>query len=268
MNPINVDNIALFFLPTRGATSVNPKERFGQLFPKFNNSKSSDFLINLVNFKQKQTQALAEFLNNSLPLADSGLNYQEYFQFSNARIQRLADGIVEDHWSDDKKAYEIEQWVIDNIEYVSDLKNHGKMEYWSRPTETLNRMTGDCEDGAFLIGSLMLHAGVDDSKIFFYGGMVRLEEGSLELGGHGWIGYKRNDGEVVPLDWCYYPTSESLNERKLLKDNMNYYDDMFVTTLRKTVETPYVNYVRNPEKMKGLAVYAKAETGRVVNQYA
>jgi len=267
MNPINVNNTASFFLPTKGVTSVEPKERFRQLFPNFNNPKGSDFLINLVNFKRQQIQALAKFLNDSLPLADSGLNYQEYFQFPNVRIQRLANRIVEDCWSDDKKAYVIEQWVINNIEYVSDLKNHGKMEYWSRPTETLSRMTGDCEDGAFLIGSLMLHAGVDDSKIFFYGGMVRLEKGRLELGGHGWIGYKRNDGEVVPLDWCYYSTSRSLDNRKLLKDNMNYYDDMFVTTLRKTVETPYVNYVRNPEKMRGLAIYAKVETGRVVNQY-
>ncbi len=229
---------------------------------------SIDALINLSAFKIKSQLELARFLNSAVPLAKSDLNYQEYFQFPNSKIQSLADKIVDSRWSDDKKAYAIEQWVIDNIEYVSDLKNHGRMEYWSKPTETLSRMNGDCEDGAWLMGSLMLHAGVDDSKVFFYGGMVRIEEGSLELGGHGWTGYKRSDGEIVALDWSYYPTSEPLNERTPLKDNLKYYDDMFVTTLRKTIETPYANYVRNPENMRGLALFSKIRKGALINSFA
>lgn len=260
---MKITNILPLFPQTTGKGSFQELIPGVSVFVPQGKNSGIDVLVNLAIFRAKSQLALAQFLNKAVPLSESDLDYQKYFQFPNKQIQRLADSIVEPHWSDDQKAFAIEQYVIKGTRYVSDLENHGVMEYWSLPTETIKRKTGDCEDGAWLMGSLMLHAGVDPSKIFFYGGTVRVEENSLELGGHGWIGYKRSDGEVIPLDWCYYPTSDPLSERVPLKDNMKYYDDMFIVGLRKTIETPYTNYVRNPP-----AYLAKRyEVGHLINSY-
>ncbi len=69
--------------------------------------------------------------------------------------------------------YKIEQWVINNIEYKLDRENYGMLEYWALPSLTLARGTGDCEDGAFLIMSLGLNAGVDPNRLRFYAGKVK-----------------------------------------------------------------------------------------------
>jgi hypothetical protein len=45
---------------------------------------------------------------------------------------------------------EIEVWIIENIEYKSDLEVYGK-NFWQYPSETFNFKTGDCEDRAILM---------------------------------------------------------------------------------------------------------------------
>jgi predicted transglutaminase-like cysteine proteinase len=46
------------------------------------------------------------------------------------------------------------------------------MTLWALPTMTVESGQGDCEDGAFLIQSLALHAGVDPDRLRTYGGIV------------------------------------------------------------------------------------------------
>jgi hypothetical protein len=71
-------------------------------------------------------------------------------------------------------------WVGDNVRYVYDNVSHGVSEYWQLPYETLNLTTGDCEDVAFLLCSLMRAAGVSAENVFVAGGTV-------DDGGHAWV---------------------------------------------------------------------------------
>lgn len=75
---------------------------------------------------------------------DSGANYEEYLQFPNTQISALAKTIVNPGDSNDTKMYKIEQWVQDNIKYVSDTENYGTPEMWAYPTVTLQKKSGDC----------------------------------------------------------------------------------------------------------------------------
>ena len=112
---------------------------------------------------------------------------------------------------------------------------------------TILREQGDCEDGAFLIHSLALHAGVPIDRLRTYGGFVELEEGIPLLGGHGWTAYKREfDDEWVEVDWCYYPTDTSLSERTAMKNDTKYVDDFFYVDALKTVDASLVNRIRKP----------------------
>jgi hypothetical protein len=47
-------------------------------------------------------------------------------------------------------AEDIERWICENIEYVTDEEKYGKADYWASPMETLDSMQGDCEDVAGL----------------------------------------------------------------------------------------------------------------------
>lgn len=173
-------------------------------------------------------------------------DYNAYLQYPNKKIKELADSIVDAGDSNDEKAYKITQWVIDNIEYQSDMQTYGMDEYWAYPAMSLAQKAGDCEDGAFLIHSLMLHSGIPPEKIRTYGGIVAAGTGA-ETGGHGWTVYQReSDDQWVVLDWCYFPSQAAIDERIPMMDDTKYIDDYFFVTLKGTFETPYANKVRNP----------------------
>jgi hypothetical protein len=188
---------------------------------------------------------------------ESGPDYSDYLQFPNRKIAQLAQEIVAPGDSNDEKAEKILQWVLDHIEYRSDLENYGAEEYWAYPTLTLSRQSGDCEDGAFLIHSLMLHARIPPTRIMTYGGYVIAGEGA-STGGHGWTVYRREtDDEWVVLDWSYYPSRTPVAERMPMREDGRYIDDYFYVSLLGTVQTPFTNKVRNPQAV-----------GRLVDVYA
>jgi hypothetical protein len=56
-------------------------------------------------------------------------------------------------------------------------------------TVSMERTTGICEDGAFLIHSLALYAGVPADRLRTYGGIVFSDEYGLTVGGHAWTAY-------------------------------------------------------------------------------
>jgi len=49
----------------------------------------------------------------------------------------------------------IRDWVGKNIKYVEDSDSHGMVEFWQLGRETLESRTGDCEDFAILLCSLL-----------------------------------------------------------------------------------------------------------------
>lgn len=175
----------------------------------------------------------------------SSLDYVKYLQQGNPRIKALAMSIVSPWDSNDTKMYKLEQWVINNIDYVSDWENYGQDEYWAYPTQTLDRMSGDCEDGAFLLHSLALAAGVPAERLRTYGGLVFNPYGT-QAAGHGWTSYQReSDDEWIVMDWCYWPEDSPVGERTPMTEALKYIDDFFFVSAKEgTVETPYSNRVR------------------------
>lgn len=211
----------------------------------------------LLNEQRRLEIMQFEFNKNAGIDADSGDGYQRYLNFYNAKIASLAKYIVGKSSTNDEKVYKIEQWVIENIKYTLDIHNYGMTEYWATPSLTLLRETGDCEDGAFLIHSLALHAGVPIDQLRTYGGFVEIEEGIPMLGGHGWTAYRReSDDEWVEVDWCYYPTDSPLAERTPMRHDTKYFDDFFYFNAIKTVDTTFVNRIRRPSGGSLINIYA------------
>jgi len=228
-----------------------------EIIPTPEANKSFFPIAQILTHQYKLKIMLLEFNKNTGVDSDSGDDYERYLQFYNANIASLAKSIVDRSDSNDEKVYKIEQWVIENIEYVLDTHNYGMNEYWAPPTLTLLRESGDCEDGAFLLHSLALHAGVPIDRLRTYGGFVEIEEGIPLLGGHGWTAYKReSDDEWVEVDWCYYPTDTLLAGRTAMKNDTKYVDDFFYVDALKTVDASLVNRIRRPM------------SGQLINTYA
>ena len=176
-------------------------------------------IADIFNQKYEFSIMYFQFNQKSGVNSGSGDDYEKYLQFPNQRLSNLANSIVDTSDSDDEKIYKIEQWVINNIDCVRDINKYGTEEFWAYPAITLNRGSGDCEDGAFLIHSLALHAGVPKDRLRTYGGFVEAEGGSFLLAGHAWTAYMREaDHEWVEVDWCNYPTDVPLSARMAMQD--------------------------------------------------
>ena len=111
-------------------------------------------------------------------------------------------------------------WVQDNLKYVGDEKNKGQIEFWQNPEDTIITLKGDCEDGAILIKSLSLVAGVPDWK-------VKILAGNVVGGGHAYCTFIRHDETQVILDWCYWPNRKPLHARPDRRREPNYKEVWF-----------------------------------------
>lgn len=146
------------------------------------------------------------------------------------------------------------QLLLNLTEYVSDLEQYTENELWALPSMTLDSRQGDCEDGAFLMHSLALHAGIPSERLRTYGGIVTTSDG-LGIGGHAWTAYQREvDNEWIIADWCYWATDRPLSERNPMRSDFKYLDDFFFVQATKTVETPYTNRVRFAASLPALFI--------------
>jgi transglutaminase-like putative cysteine protease len=225
--------------------------------PKPKPGSINSILFDKIRIFKNLNEILMQFKGWEKP---SELDHHKYVQIT-PQVQTLAWEITRGLSSNDEKMYAIEQWVQHNISYVSDAKNYGSPEYWAYPVETLKKASGDCEDGAFLIHSLALASGVPAKRLRTYGGLVANPLTGAPVG-HGWTTYQREtDNEWVTLDWCYWAKHSPLTERKLMSEDLNYYDDFWYIQENKTVETPYYNKVRFANS------YNTASKGLIVNTY-
>jgi hypothetical protein len=180
-------------------------------------------------------------------LIEDDLFTMTYLQYPNATIRDFVFTVVERRDSDDVKASKIVSWVVENIVYKTDEEVWGRAEMWQPPAVTLQRRSGDCEDGAFLVHSMMLNAGIPWERIRTYGGMVQVGPGA-ETGGHAWTAYQReSDDEWVILDTAYYPSTYAVEYRKPMRLLGAYYrDTLFYMTARYSVLTEGQDRILNP----------------------
>jgi predicted transglutaminase-like cysteine proteinase len=75
----------------------------------------------------------------------------------------------------------LRNWVGDNIRYKSDLLAHAKEDYWQLPNETLRLRTGDCEDYAVLLCSLLRADGWTSNNAYV---VIGLKTGGYR---HVWV---------------------------------------------------------------------------------
>ena len=96
----------------------------------------------------------------------------------------------------DKRAIAIWNDVAEKIKYVHDSERQEKEDFWLFPPEISKLCEGDCEDGSFLLVSLMIASGISPFCVRVVLGEVFDEKGK-SLGGHCWPIYKNEMG-----DWC------------------------------------------------------------------
>lgn len=60
----------------------------------------------------------------------------------------------------------IREWVSTQIRYEYDSVVYGVNDYWQLPVETLAKSTGDCEDVAILLCSMLRASGVSENNVF------------------------------------------------------------------------------------------------------
>jgi hypothetical protein len=121
------------------------------------------------------------------------------------------------------------------LEYVGDNESSECPEFWQFPFETLQSGMGDCEDGAILMASLMIQAGIPSYRVKICAGYVQ-ESPTAPQGGHCYCIYLADRGwrkqEWVVLDWCYYEDPDVAPEKKPLAKNggyKGYYQSLWFT---------------------------------------
>ena len=115
---------------------------------------------------------------------------EEYVQ---SAYNEIMDGFVLVHW------FAIRDWVGGNIGYVNDYDSHGVSEFWQLGRETLEMRTGDCEDFAILLCSLLRADGWSADGVY-------VVVGQNEVGDyHAWVKIK------IPLTTLWYNIEPQLD---------------------------------------------------------
>ena len=78
---------------------------------------------------------------------------------------------------------------------------------YAEPLLSNGLISHNCEDGAILMASLMLNAGITPWRVRVTAGSVQPSP-TAKMGGHAYVTYCReHDNNWVILDWCYYADS-------------------------------------------------------------
>ena len=196
-----------------------------------------------------------------------------YLQYPNKKLTDLAASITKGLYENDDKATAIIWWVLQNFPYMSDEENYGYDELWVPPTFALAKGSGDCEDGAFLVHSLLLHAGIDYDRVRTYGGFVDAGEGAAS-GGHAWTAYRREtDDEWVVLDSSYYPNFLHVDDRPLMRKTAMYRENYFYFNRFVWTNLEGVDRIHNPGawynyNSNGILSNKLRFAGSFINRYA
>jgi hypothetical protein len=96
----------------------------------------------------------------------------------------------------DKRAMILWDFIAQNVSYIHDSEKQRKEDFWLFPPEVYALRKGDCEDGSFLLASLLITCGISPFCVRVVLGEV-FDENGRSLGGHCWPAYKNESGQ-----WC------------------------------------------------------------------
>jgi hypothetical protein len=123
----------------------------------------------------------------------------------------------------------VQNFVCNFLKYKYDDIASECPEFWLFPFESIQSEIGDCEDGAILIASLLINAGVPSWRVKVCAAQVMADPvfapSDTELGGHAYCIYLADRPESerklewVILDWCYLQDPEVSIENKPLARN-------------------------------------------------
>jgi hypothetical protein len=114
-----------------------------------------------------------------------------------------------------------QKWVVGFMNYETDQQNDMVEEFWSFPFEVLQMKTGDCEDGAILMATLMIAAGIPNWRVKCAAGYVTPAPNAPK-GGHCYCMFladrpeSERGMEWVICDWCFFEDSKIPPETKPL----------------------------------------------------
>jgi len=148
----------------------------------------------------------------------------------------------------DIKVYKIQVWTCSHITYNFDSFLSKVDEYWQFPYETIELLSGDCEDGAILMANLALAAGVPYWR-------VRLNAGDVSYGGqtagHCWMTYCReSDNKFVVIDWCYSPDPTITVPNKPYWKDVSWYKTIWFSFNVKSAYSSGDNEVYDADEIK------------------
>jgi len=172
----------------------------------------------------------AEFWNNKWKKSTIRYRFQgEFFRDARTLINYpsyIAQDIVQKYSlkknSEELTILAIIKWCDKHIQYDSDSKIWGKMEYWQDSDVILQKLKDDCDGKSTVFKALCLAAGVPDYKVKVCAGWVKDPRNRRAKVGHAYPIYLWNNQWYV-VDPTYYPDYTPFEERKTHKELTNYY---------------------------------------------
>ncbi|MEA2053517.1 MAG: transglutaminase-like domain-containing protein [Candidatus Thermoplasmatota archaeon] len=121
---------------------------------------------------------------------DCGNNPADYIRPNEWLVQHIVEKhckypLKENMVSNCRLLYE---WVCHNIEYKSDSEVWDVRDYWQLPSTTILKRTGDCEDQAILLTSLLRAAEIPRDNVQLVYGILKKFSGKEY--GHAWVEIK------------------------------------------------------------------------------
>jgi len=163
------------------------------------------------------------------------IDVRNFFNRYDSQVRKIVDTIIfNKDITDNNKALLCLCWVIDHVNYASDVNADGSQtEYWNFAFETLlprspdsPRLFGDCEDMAILLANLIMASGVPYWKVRISAGDV--DDGRGNAGGHCFVTFFDETRAIwVLLDACYYANKFSVEQRKDYKQESFYKSTWF-----------------------------------------
>lgn len=163
------------------------------------------------------------------------IDVRNFFNRYDSVVRRIADSIIlNKDIKDNAKALLCLNWVLNNINYASDLNPDGSQtEYWNFAFETLlprnadsSQLWGDCEDASILLANLMLASGIPYWKIRLVAADV--DDGKGNAGGHCFVVFFDETRIVwVLLDATFYANRLAIEQRPDYKTEPFYKNTWF-----------------------------------------